>query len=267
MSSSSASASINLQKVQQELVSIWEFEASKEWQNTYMEETKFSYENSEYFSTAHIRWFNMDREMSSNVAGETGAVWIYKGALAATKLRRNCEQVKAFAREHMKAEETHLFCMEQVVPEHMHTRLLPLWKFCGFMLGFLPTILGKGPALYHTVDAVESFVEVHYNEQIEWLKELTQEEPEIFLRVKDRSNGHDRGNISELIRLLTSCCEDEVEHKLDARRRLLGLHEDAHNICQDKVEFLDPKYGIVAKIWRSIVDTGSSLAAELARRI
>ena len=89
--SSAAAASIDLLRVHKELVSIWEHNTSKEFQN--VEYSKFSYENSvqEYMSPACAKWHFMDREMSSNVAGETGAVWFYKGALVATKYRKNCE--------------------------------------------------------------------------------------------------------------------------------------------------------------------------------
>jgi ubiquinone biosynthesis monooxygenase Coq7 len=267
LSSSNSASSIDFLRVHKELVSIWEHETSKEFQN--VECPKFSYKNTvqEYLSTAFTKWHFMDREMSSNVAGETGAVWIYKGALAATKYRKTCEEVESFANEHMKTEQQHLDYMQEVVPEHMHTKLLPLWKFCGFMLGFLPTIIGKAPALYHTVDAVESFVEIHYNDQIDWLKELAKEHPEVFLRVQTRSSGYDQKNISELIRLLSHCCEDEVEHKLDAKRRLLGIHGKENAIQEDKAEQSNPKYSIIPRIWRSIVDSGSRFAAELSRRV
>ena len=266
--SSCAAKNINLSLVKKELVSIWEFEKIRYGEY----EDKYTHETSEYFDTVVPRWNFMDKEMSSNVAGETGAVWIYKGALTATKYRSNCEEVEAFARQHMATEQQHLDYMLEIVPTHMHTRLLNLWKFCGFMLGFIPTILGKGPALYHTVDAVETFVETHYNEQIEWLQDLEKENPEIFIRAKGYKRqlgkmGEDDQNSSELIRVLSLCCEDEVEHKLDAKRRLLGLQQKEKDQEETGKDFPEPSYGVTAKIWRAIVNFGSASAAELARHI
>ena len=272
--SSSTTPNFHLLRVQKELVSMWEFEKSKEFQRLEGYD-RYTFENSDYFLASGIlRWHHIDREMSSNVAGETGAVWIYKGALAATRFRRNCEEVKEFANEHMKAEQQHLDYFTEIIPEHMHTHLLPMWKLCGFMLGFLPTIIGKGPALYHTVDAVESFVEIHYNDQIEWLEEFQKMNPGIILRAIDVKDYNKKSiqelslseRSSELIRLLQHCCADEVHHKLDAKRRLLGISEQTDTGNSNKNEFSDLKVGVTAKIWRVIVDFGSSAAAELARR-
>ena len=264
--SSSSTPEFHLLRVQKELVSMWEYENSKEFHNTYRDNS-YNFENSEYFSAGGmVKWFHIDKEMSSNVAGETGAVWIYKGALAATKFRRNCDEVKEFANEHMKAEQQHLDFFTEIVPDHMHTNLLPIWKLSGFLLGFLPTLLGKGPALYHTVDAVESFVEIHYNEQIEWLKEFQRMNQSVLLRAIDVEDYNKKTIMeltisersSELIRLLAHCCADEVHHKLDAQKRLLGYCEHKDN---------EIKYGVIAKLWRYIVDSGSKIAAEMARRI
>ena len=48
--------------------------------------------------------------------------------------------------------------------------LLPLWHVAGFSLGFVSTFFSPR-FLYVTTDAVESFVERHYSEQIERLTE------------------------------------------------------------------------------------------------
>ena len=273
--SSSSAPDFHLLRVQKELVSIWEYEWDKQFSNAILSNPS-TFENSEYFSASGmIRWNHIDREMSSNVAGETGAVWIYKGALAATRFRKNCDEIKEFANEHMKAEQQHLDYFTDIIPEHMHTSLLPIWKFCGFMLGFLPTLIGKGPALYHTVDAVESFVEIHYNEQIEWLKEFQKDNPNVLLRAIEVQD-YDKKSIDELrkserypeiIRLLSHCCADEVHHKLDARRRLLGLCEEKETYTGVQNDDADLNYGLIAKTWRIIVTFGSIYAAALARRI
>ncbi len=136
--------------------------------------------------------------MSSNLAGETGAVWIYHGALYAAKYRKNTDDVKAFCTQHLATEQVHLDYMIELLPKHMHTKLLPIWKVSGFVLGFLPTIIGRGPALYHSVEAVETFVEKHYNLQIDWLRTLHKKHPEVF----EVANVDGEDNGSELIRYM-----------------------------------------------------------------
>ena len=283
--SSCSSANVNLMQVKKELVSIWEFESDcfdrhfeRGVDSGIRIHHNFPYKDSDYFDRMYPKWHFIDKEMSSNVAGETGAVWIYKGALAATRYRKDCENVEDFARQHMATEQQHLDYMQEIVPTHMHTRLLNIWKLAGFLLGFLPTIVGKGPALYHTVEAVESFVEIHYKDQIRWLQDLEKEFPLVFDRanVKNERAEYSRNrnvqNImnenrtsSELIRLLTLCCEDEVEHKLDAKRRLLGVHEQENEDSKNDIEVSDPKYSLIPRMWRAIVDFGSASAAQIAR--
>ena len=116
-------------------------------------------------------WHWLDGEMSSNIAGETGAVSIYSGALAAIALRGAVgaplpEVAREFCHEHREAESAHLRLLESVVPASKRTRLLPLWRLAGWGLGFVPTVLGGAPALFRTVEAVETFVEEHYQQQI-----------------------------------------------------------------------------------------------------
>jgi len=267
MGSTLGTPNINLSLIKKELVSIWEFEASAR-----KEQGHFSYTDSEYFSPKDPRWFFMDKEMSSNTAGETGAVWIYKGALFATKYRRGCEEVRSFAHHHMEHEQQHLDYMTELIPTHMHTKLLPAWRCLGFLTGFLPTIIGKGPALYHTVEAVEAFVVTHFSQQIDWLTELEREHPEVLNRARNvsldikqverqqkaQSHQQESQPSSELKRLLLRCREDELEHNLDAKRRLLQIQDDRNEIPE-------PEYGIIVKMWRFIIDSGSTIAAEIAR--
>ncbi|KAJ1448902.1 ubiquinone biosynthesis protein COQ7-domain-containing protein [Pelagophyceae sp. CCMP2097] len=182
------------------------------------------------------RWHWLDRELSSNVAGETGAVFIYRGAAAGLEWRRwfggaATTAAAAFCAEHVEAEARHLELMHAVVPPHMHTRLLPVWRASGYALGFLPCALAGPPGLYATVAAVETFVEQHYQAQIQPLK-LRQPPP------------------TALVRLLETCCADEVHHKEDALRRL-------------------PSAGLslaACRGWGAVVEVGSTLAAAMARR-
>lgn len=188
------------------------------------------------------QWHWLDREMSSNVAGETGAVAIYRGALDAMAARRLLgaplpPAALEFATSHMAAESRHLRLIESVVPPSKRTRLLPIWRLAGWSLGFAPTLLGGERALFRTVDAVETFVEEHYNEQIGPL--LRAEQP-----------------CPELVRLLSHCCAEEVEHREDAAARLRGA-AGAPPAAE----------GLAARAWKALVKAGSRVAAELARRV
>ena len=70
-------------------------------------------------------------EMRSNHAGETGAVWIYKGVLA---LSRDAE-IRAFAEHHLETEQSHLGFFEDWLTSREKSFLLPLWRLSGFVLG------------------------------------------------------------------------------------------------------------------------------------
>lgn len=198
---------------------------------------------------ASRKWHYMCKEMSSNMAGETGAVWIYKGALAACRMRRSSMDLKVsgFAQRHIQAEQQHLDVITATVDAGKFTRILPIWRLAGYMLGFLPTFIGKGPWLYHTVEAVESFVEGHYGAQIDYIKQK-------WPHVEKLGRPEDRAHTSELLRFLSWACEDEVEHKEDARRSLLQIHG-----------MKEEDDGIVVKVWKKIVGVGSWSAAEVAK--
>ena len=105
-----------------------------------------------------IKW------MRSNHAGETGAVWIYKGA--------SCifwnKKISKMSKEHILTETNHLIVMENLLTSNEKSKLLFLWRIMGFVLGFLSAMFGY-KFFCITVDAVETFVEKHYNEQIEYL--------------------------------------------------------------------------------------------------
>lgn len=194
-------------------------------------------------------WHWLDKELSSNVAGETGAVNIYQGALAAMKVRPlSCSSDAAdFAMEHVANESAHLRMFQAVVPHGKHTRLLPIWRGAGWILGFLPTLLGGSKALYVTVESVETFVEEHFQEQIVPLKK--------------------QDSCPELVRLLEHCCEDEVHHKEDAERRLLNYHLNGDD-DDSKGGGANQKFDAWwVTPWSKIVRTGSAVAAEIARRI
>ncbi len=160
--------------------------------------------------------------LRSDHAGEAGAVEIYKGILAVTR----DDTVRAFARHHLVTEKKHLEVLEGIlIPEH-RTRLLPLCRWAGWITGALPALIGA-PAVYRTIDAVESFVDGHYFEQIVAL-------------------GQDAVH-HELRSLLERCRSDEIAHRDDARARV-------------------GRPGLIGNLWSYMVTRGSHLGVNLAKR-
>lgn len=133
--------------------------------------------------------------MRSNHAGETGAVWIYKGAGYVFW----SQTIREMAAEHGETERHHLVVMSHLVPRQHRSKLLPLWKVMGFGLGFLPSLFGY-KAFCITISAVETFVEAHYKEQI------------------DELNAHHDN--PDLLALIKRCCDEEVHHQQDAHQRI-----------------------------------------------
>lgn len=179
----------------------------------------------------------LDAEFSSNIAGEAGAVFIYKGARAALRRRGHTDEsspeLLGFVRDHQAAEEAHLAIFEQLLPPRKRTKLLPVWRAAGFSLGFGPALISPR-LLYLTVQAVETFVEGHYMQQI---NELHYQ--------------HQHGEVpsGELVKLLRCCCADEVHHKEDAAKRAGGPP------------------GAIERAWMAVVKVGSAVAAGVARRV
>ena len=160
--------------------------------------------------------------LRSDHAGEAGAVEIYKGILAVSR----DASVREFANHHLKTEIRHQELIEQILkPEH-RTRLLPLCRGAGWVLGALPALIGA-PAVYRTIDAVESFVDGHYREQIVAL-------------------GHETTS-QDLRGLLERCRSDEIAHRDDARSRL-------------------GRPGLIGRLWSSTVARVSGLGVALAER-
>ena len=162
-------------------------------------------------------------ELRSDHAGETGAVWIYHGVLA---LSRDAG-VRDFARRHRVTEQRHLALVEALLPWSSRSRLLVPWRAAGFLTGALPALFGPR-AVYATVAAVETFVDQHYQQQI------------------DRLQG--RSDHRALHDLLRSCQADECEHRDEA----LAMTDSS-----------PPRW---LAIWCALVSRGSALAVQLARR-
>lgn len=166
----------------------------------------------------------LTRELRSDHAGETGAVWVYRGVLSITRDRT----LRAFATRHMRTELGHQRALESVLPPHRRSVLLPLWRVAGWLTGALPALFGPRP-VHATIDVVESFVDTHYQAQIDALDRL--------------------GDHRQLRNMLERCRLDEVEHRDEARR----LHADAS--------------GWIVRAWCGAVARGSRCAAFLARRM
>jgi ubiquinone biosynthesis monooxygenase Coq7 len=133
--------------------------------------------------------------LRSDHAGETGAVYIYRGVLGVT---RN-DTVLCFARAHLATEQRHLALMDDLVPPGRRSRLLAVWKLAGWLTGALPALFGP-LAVFRTIQAVETFVDRHYREQTALLET--------------------RPHYARLCALLEGCRQDEVAHRDDAASRL-----------------------------------------------
>ena len=163
--------------------------------------------------------------LRSDHAGEVGAVYIYKGILT---VARDPELLE-FSKRHLDTEQEHLRRIEQVLPQAKRSKLVFLWKIAGYLLGFLPALFGP-KIVFATIEAVESFVEDHYEEQL------------IYLRSQSNLN-------EPLIKLLQSCQDDEIEHKIESGHK--------KNISA----------GFFLSLWVKLVGGGSAFAVRVAKVI
>lgn len=163
-------------------------------------------------------------DLRSDHAGECGAVAIYCGILATT----NDVAVRRFARRHLRTELRHRRFFDRWLPRRHQSRLLPLWRAAGWLLGAVSGLFGSR-AVFTTVAAVETFVETHYKQQIELLRD----EPAL-------------GSLAERLQRF---CDEEIEHREDAQLSL------------------DSPVGGIARCWASTVGAGSMLGVAIARRI
>lgn len=170
---------------------------------------------------------HLERELRSDHAGEAGAVYIYRGIVAVARWR-NDDELLAFARRHGATESEHLQRVEDWLPPARRSRLLGPWRLAGWLTGALPALFGRR-AVYATIAAVETFVDRHYQQQIDHL----------------RLQGGPEG----LLELLLACQADEREHR-DESAALAGAPA-----------------GFLLRLWCRTVGIGSALAVMLARRI
>jgi len=167
------------------------------------------------------------RELRSDHAGETGAVYIYKGIETVALWRGDSELIR-FAKAHGATESDHLNEVTQWLPPAQQSLLLGPWRCAGWLTGALPALFGRR-AVYATIAAVETFVDLHYQQQIDHLQ----------------ASGDPQG----LLPLLLRCQADEQHHR-DESAALAG----------------DPT-GLLLRAWCWTVGWGSSMAVVLARHI
>lgn len=175
------------------------------------------------FDTSHLPP-TLVADIRTDHAGETGAVWIYKGILAVS---RNPE-VREFASEHLQTEQRHLNAMNELLPVFRRSWLLVPWRIAGFLTGALPALLGP-VAVFRTIAAVETFVNLHYQQQIEKLNAL--------------------GTHPALKAQLIEFQLDECNHRDEAAAKTTKPG------------------GMFARLWVGAVGSGSKVAVTLARYI
>ena len=163
-------------------------------------------------------------DLRSDQAGETGAVWIYRGLLAVSR----DTGVREFAKRHLVTEQGHLDKINAVLPWPQRSRLLLGWRVAGFMTGALPALFGPR-AVYATIAAVETFVDKHYQHQIDKLAGQPQH--------------------AALLALLVECQQDECEHRDEA------------------ISLQAKPPGLLLRAWCKLVGSGSEAAVGLARLV
>ncbi len=170
-------------------------------------------------------------ELRTDHAGETGAVWIYRGVLA---IARDAA-LRDFAQRHLATEQEHLRLVCALVPPRQRSWLLGPWRIAGFMTGALPALFGPR-AVYGTIAAVETFVDKHYEDQIRALD--------------------GRSEYAALRDLLMTCQADECHHR-----------DEAHALALAAGGASRKRPGLLLRLWCSVVGWGSETAVKIARRI
>ena len=181
--------------------------------------------NSVVLSPGNILPAEVFADLRTDHAGEVGAVFIYQGVL---QFARD-PMLRAFAEHHLVTEQKHLLLIAGWLPKAEYSRLLPLWKLAGFLTGALPALFSS-KAVYATIEAVETFVNQHYEDQIRALES----KPEL----------------SDLRQTLLNCQADEVAHRDEAAAALGSTRPN-----------------LVLRAWCAMVGTGSKAAVSLIRHI
>ncbi len=163
-------------------------------------------------------------DLRSDHAGETGAVWIYRGILAVSR----DESVRAFALRHLETEQRHLQQLQALLPPLRRSWLLVPWRMAGWVTGAVPALAGP-QAVFVTIGEVETFVDQHYQHQLDQLA--------------------GRPGCQSLHSLLAKCQHDEREHR------------------DESLAQVQSPPGRMLSAWCRVVGRGSAVAVWLARRI
>jgi ubiquinone biosynthesis monooxygenase Coq7 len=136
-----------------------------------------------------------------NHAGETGAIVIYEGQIAALKLRNDIKTLELVTEMKSQEIEHHKFFCSQLTKNQIRPTLMqPVWQIGGFALGFLTAIAGKKASMVCTT-AVEEVIDEHYQSQIKQLENFEQnmEIAKSFLSgLEEKEDGDKNKKISEL---------------------------------------------------------------------
>jgi len=116
--------------------------------------------------------------------------------------------------------------METLIGLEDQSIFIPLWRLAGFFTGAIPALFGAN-AIYATIHSVETFVDKHYQQQIDRL-------------LNDAEHIH-------LAEAIEACRQDEVQHRDEA-------------MC-----FLIRSPGPLLRAWCWLVGFGSSNAVAVAR--
>jgi len=164
-------------------------------------------------------------DLRTDHAGETGAICIYQGVLRITR----DPALRAFAQHHLVTEQAHLWQIEAWLRPVDRSRLLPVWRLAGWLTGALPALLGPR-AVYGTIEAVERFVDQHYEDQIQRMAA--------------------QPSLGRLRQTLVDCQRDEVAHRDEAAA---ARGADAP--------------GVVLRMWSWMVGVGSRGAVAICRHV
>ena len=164
-------------------------------------------------------------DLRTDHAGETGAVCIYQGVLRVTR----DPALRDFATRHLATEQTHLNHIEAWLPKAHRSQLLPAWRLAGWLTGALPAVFGSR-AVYATVEAVERFVDRHYDEQVQRLAS--------------------QPDLHALRETLLTCQQDEAAHRDEAASARGPVTP-----------------GPVLRAWCRLVDAGSRVAVRICRYV
>ena len=170
---------------------------------------------------------SLTRALRTDHAGETGAVWIYRGILCFSYDK----SVRTFARRHLETELKHLNKIESLLSPKHQSFLLPVWRIAGLLTGAIPALCGPDMT-FHTIKAVETFVDQHYQNQIDYLQSIIKNNPELIT----------------VQAILSECQFDEITHRDEAAQNV----KDAP--------------GVIIRLWCLLVASGSRVAVTLARQ-